>query len=311
MSSAEQEGLSAYELERLDNIRRNEEQLVALGLSDGVAPTRHSAAATRRPVPTAKRPRATQPFELPTEGLRRSGRKRAATDKYTDDTPLPDPRRAYVRPRWEPYEGPDDAPAAVEEDDEEEPGEAATTVPTAAVERQPPEAGTSRAISIDTAAVIAAHLGEHIPGPPTKMSAVLAMTQGRNARFSKYSGSLEWRNAIVLWVNVGGPDYKNLFFVPPGEDGALHMTWYASPRNHEATPVVQRLIGSSRGGKDKIVLFCRLPGEPYVCCGHLEYVSHVPGRQPLKFVWRLVDHGKGKLEKGEAFAELMREAYTK
>ena len=43
------------------------------------------------------------------------------------------------------------------------------------------------------------------------------------ARFSKYTGSLEWANAVVLWVNVGGPDYTNLFL----ERGA-QMTWYAA-----------------------------------------------------------------------------------
>ena len=46
---------------------------------------------------------------------------------------------------------------------------------------------------------------------------------------------------------------------------------------------------SSSSAAEPVLLFCRLPGEPYVCCGRLSYVSHVPRRQPLKFVWRLLD----------------------
>ncbi len=42
------------------------------------------------------------------------------------------------------------------------------------------------------------------------------------ARFSKYSGVVEWANAVVLWVNVGGEDYSNTFL-----DGGRRMIWYA------------------------------------------------------------------------------------
>ena len=55
--------LSAYELERLENIRRNEEQLEQLGL--GGASVRSQS---------AKRPRAAPSTPLPTEPLRRSSR---------------------------------------------------------------------------------------------------------------------------------------------------------------------------------------------------------------------------------------------
>ena len=111
---------------------------------------------------------------------------------------------------------------------------------------------------------------------------------------------LEWRNAIVLWVNLDGSN-NNLFSAEDG--GGMTMTWYASPRTTEKTPVVQRLIAAKDGTEasaDTVLLFCRLKGEPYVCCGRLGYVSHVPRRQPLKFVWRLRDmpqlHGKADFE---------------
>ena len=60
----------------------------------------------------------------------------------------------------------------------------------------------------------------------------------------------------------------------------------------EGSPVVQRLLeGADEGAKSAahVLLFCRLPGEPYVCCGRLGYVSHNPGRRPIKFVWALRD----------------------
>ena len=52
-----------------------------------------------------------------------------------------------------------------------------------------------------------------------------------------------------------------------------------------------------------MLLFCRLPGEPYVCCGRLQYVSHVPRRQPVKFLWQLLD--VASLRGAPAFEELM------
>ena len=181
-------------------------------------------------------------------------------------------------------------------------------------DRPPPEKGTARSISLNVPALIASQLGKGVPGPATKFSAIMAMTQGRNARFSKYAGALEWRNAVVLFVNVGGKDYKNLF-ASDGVDG-LTMTWYASPRNNESTPVVQRLLatrgeadgggGSKGAAATPVVLFCRLEGEPYVCCGRLGYKSHVPRHQPLKFVWRLLDYQQ--LRGQEDFDELMAEA---
>ena len=51
------------------------------------------------------------------------------------------------------------------------------------------------------------------------MRLIVCDADGGSARFSKYSGSLEWRNAIVLWVIVGGSDYRNLFFPDAATDG--------------------------------------------------------------------------------------------
>ena len=281
--------LSAYELERLENMRRNEEHLESLGLDSHVPATRRKPAAPRkRPAP----PVAT----APAEGVRRSSRQRSSTAVYTDDTPLPQPRRVPVYAL--PYEGPDEPP----ETQGSEGGKVKVEATASLSDRPAPDPGTSRAIKLDVASIIASHLGRQIDGPSTKDSAIRAITDGRGARFSKYAGCLEWRNAILLWVNVGGSDYKNVF-KPDKESGGLTVTWYASKMLNEQTPVVLRMLatagkadgkGDGGGSKDTVLLFCRGLNdrggyEPYVCCGRLGYVSHVPGIQPLKFVWRLLD----------------------
>ena len=270
MGDAEEE-LSAYELERRENIRKNNERLVELGLDAPMPAPRRMARPSARPLKT----KLTRPVVEP---VRRSTRQRAAVSPYTDETPFPShiqPRQLLTRPR--PYEAPDD------EEDEAMAADAtsASAVPQSVpVERAAAAAGSARTIALDIDSIMERHLGKPMADTFTKAAAIEAMTGKHSVSFSKYSGSLEWRNAIVLWVNIGGADYRNVFL-----DGGGRMTWYASPRNHEGTPVVQRLLS----GRSSVVLLCRLPGEPYVCCGRLEYLSHVPGRQPLKFEWRLAD----------------------
>lgn len=40
---------------------------------------------------------------------------------------------------------------------------------------------------------------------------------------------------------------------------------------------------------DAVLLFCRLPKEPYVFCGRLGYADHWPGERPVRFLWQLLD----------------------
>ena len=299
------DGLSAYELERLENMRRNAAHLESLGIDARPPAQPHKPAARKRPRPKQ------EPTTAPPTEVRRSSRQRVATTIYSDETPLSEPRRgaAYSFPSG-PYEGPDEP---LEDDDaEEDKAASAARAAAALAARPPPEKDSARAIKLDVPAILSTLLGKPIPGAPTKASAVDAITMGTSARFSKYAGALEWKNAIVLWVNVGGSDYKNLFSAKSEESsssadgGGLTMTWYASERNSEETPIVQRLIA----GRDAVLLFCRVEKEgrkePYVCCGKLGYVSHVPRRQPLKFVWRLED-AEG-LKGQEAWEEVIGEA---
>lgn len=56
-------------------------------------------------------------------------------------------------------------------------------------------------------------------------------------------------------------------------------------------PTVEPSIGDGLC-EDAVLLFCRLPKEPYVFCGRLRYAEHWPGERPVRFVWRLLDAGR-------------------
>lgn len=109
----------------------------------------------------------------------------------------------------------------------------------------------------------------------------------------RYSGVLEWRNAVVLWVNADGGQYDNLFL-----EGGRHMTWFAGSRCTPETPVVQRLLrgaadkeeeGAEEKEEEQILLFCRNNGEPYVFLGRVGVVEYELRRHPIKVIWRLAD----------------------
>ena len=106
------------------------------------------------------------------------------------------------------------------------------------------EPDSSRACNVDVARLMACELGREIGDAPTKAAVMGAIrAQGRGApRFSKYVGIVEWRNAIVLWVNIGGSDYDNQFFAEKNESSSMMMTWYAGSRMHRDTPVIRRLM---------------------------------------------------------------------
>lgn len=63
-----------------------------------------------------------------------------------------------------------------------------------------------------------------------KAHVVALANGGQLPRFSKYSGVLEWSNAVFLWVNVldeGGGSYKNEFL-----HGGKTLVWFGGSRLH-------------------------------------------------------------------------------
>lgn len=123
------------------------------------------------------------------------------------------------------------------------------------------------------------------PGNQAKRAVMnLASSSGKKPRFNKMSGIQEFNNAILLFVNIDSSNnYNNVF-----SDEGRYMTWFAQPTQSEDSPVIRRLIDTrEHSSKDRVGLFVRPPGQPYVYLGELTYVSHNPKTKPVAFTWEL------------------------
>jgi len=158
-------------------------------------------------------------------------------------------------------------------------------------------------LNVDVERLHSSWLGKIVPpmGGQVKRAVMeLAVSSKRcSPKFSRMSGIQEWNNAVMLFVNVYGDEYKNVFL----EDGR-QITWFAQSRQWEGTPVIQRLIHCAGGcvtfqdddneeeanfEETPVLLFCRNLGKGYVYCGELSYMAHEPSEIPIRFVWRLDD----------------------
>jgi len=119
-----------------------------------------------------------------------------------------------------------------------------------------------------------------MPRGETKQRVMDVLSSSGPVKFSKYSGIAEFRNAVILWVNVGGRDYENQFL-----DQGRKMTWFAGSRHVPETPVIQRLLA----GDDTILLFCRIQPGAYVLCGRVSRAEIDLEVHPLRFTWNLDD----------------------
>ena len=141
----------------------------------------------------------------------------------------------------------------------------------AADPRPPPATATSiRNLDADVDGLRRRFLGRVVPplGGQVKRAVMEAASPGVSPTFSRMSGIQEWRNAIMLFVNVYGDGYKNSFV-----GGGVEITWFAQPRQWEGTPVVQRLVNCDGGevaadgggeaahfDETPVLLFCREEG---------------------------------------------------
>lgn len=287
--------LSAYELQRAANIRQNNAKLEALGL-DGPQPEPLLQPAPRQP--TRKRRTAPDAAETNPRNVRRSARNLSRVD-YSE------PRVPGAAPSTSAKSARSDEPDADGEAEEEAREEEAELAQRAAVpfidDRPPAEKQSTRAVSVQVPDILES-VGQLVAGPSTKESVVALLAGGTLPRFSKYLGALEWRNAVSLFVNVGGAEYNNLFL-----DGGRQVTWFAGSQQHDETPIIRRLLGTAHSSNTTVLLFCRLVipnAQPYVCCGKLRYVSHDFRRRPLKFTWELEQHEE--LVKSAAFMQLLK-----
>ena len=289
--------LSDYEKLRVANILRNEAELKRLGLDVSAL----TSAALGRQAPTAaSRRRAVRPKGAPP--TRRSAR--------AAGLPAPD----YREPSGA-------AQRALDADVDEEgrvaaPARRRAPASASAAARGPEKPGgptSLKNLDADLEGLRSKFLGRIIPplGGQVKRAVMEAASPSASPTFSRMSGIQEWRNCVMLFINVYGDGYKNSFV-----NGGAEVTWFAQPRQWEGTPVVKRLIDADGGDvvdgetglvatlpETPVLLFCRDEGEGYVFCGELGYLGHDPTRVPIRFVFSLADFGA--LRDAPPFASLV------
>ena len=300
-----EKGMSEYEKARILNIRKNEAALRALGLDCNKLTTlaqgdkvplkkNKSQPSRRRKIPvvgpvrfsTRKRKAPASYAELPEKVYKRTGgQSEPEKRKFEIEVPveipdaLPGKRRRKAVKRF-----------------------AAGEVPDAGPREAPPKEGGRQSIkylNVDLDKLEDMYLGNIIKplGGQVKRAAMECAALGGAPVFSRMSGIQQWKNAIMLFVNVYGDSYKNVFL-----NGGKQITWFAQNRQWEGTPVIQTMIHSAGAIVESedgttfeepgtpILLFCRNLGLGYVYCGRLSYMAHDPERLPVRFVWQLDAH---------------------
>jgi hypothetical protein len=142
-----------------------------------------------------------------------------------------------------------------------------------------------------------------LPAPPTSTDGAWSVP-----KFSKYSGVVEWKNCVYLWVNLGSSnpgEYINVF-----TERGRYMTWYGGSKMHEDSPVTKRLMKAPKStgasGKETVLLFVRLEKEPYTCLGTVAISKSNIAVHPVEFTWELLAYEK--LKDRSNFQRILRNA---
>lgn len=272
---------SKYELERLANIEHNESVLRSLGLisAPDVNTLRAASPATlggKPPMPAEEVPRRRSLRLLDASPLNysepRLPAKRLRRASVAEDEPAPQsPSRPVIKAE-----------------------SAGRHAPGSATKSPPP--GSIKMIDANVELLDREFVGHLIAPLGTQVKhAVMALAAGKlSVRFNRMSGIQEWRNAVFLFVNIGGDNYQNAF-----SDGGRLMRWFAQPSQTTSTPVLQRVIAR----ECPVFLFCRLLGHPYRCLGRVQHDKHDASSSPVVFELQLCDYDK--LKHLDGFAALL------
>ena len=112
---------------------------------------------------------------------------------------------------------------------------------------------------------------------PRKADVIAIAHSSSSVSYSKYSGTLEWKNAVFLWVNIqANADYPNKFY-----ETGRRFSWFGGSKMNGETPLVKRLLRNKES--DPILLIIRFKDESYSCLGnclcvasiHIVYISNV------------------------------------
>lgn len=143
---------------------------------------------------------------------------------------------------------------------------------------------------------------------PTKATIMAASNYGSVPSFSKYSGVVEWKNCVYLWVNISGnssqsnlTDYVNIF-----RNEGKTMTWFGGSRMHADSPITKRLLRLGKVTKatktipsedaseedivpqEPVLLFVRRDNEPYACLGPVKVLESNVDVHPITITWELM-----------------------
>jgi hypothetical protein len=288
--------VSAYEAKRMQRIQQNQQMLQSLGIA--VQPRERKRRIVTR-----------DDNAVPVEPRRSSRLQQQPTEQ---EPPLElDSTPRHVRMRR--VRGTEFTPLKLPS------VEATRQRPTGKLSRQ-----SSTLLDMDMAAFHDRWLGKQI-WPKGKATVMEGMCPMHVPSFSKMLGIQQWRNGVVLFVNVhGASGYENSFTEVPRkapssdstEPTAVHFRWFAQERQHEASPAVVRLMAAQHGDRslwldgaasqpppesdqsgmatkpEPVLLFLRHVDGPYVYCGRLAYLGHLRDSKPMEFRWQLLDLDK-------------------
>ena len=87
---------------------------------------------------------------------------------------------------------------------------------------------------------------------------VMRTISTEESKFSKYSGIQQFKNAIILFTNVGGKQYQNNFIEK--ESNRIEMDWFASNNVSSNSPIVQKLLAP----ESNLFLFLRFEDQAFI-----------------------------------------------
>jgi len=280
------EGVSAYELRRMENIRRNEAVLASLEIGlvkKGLGVTRKET--PRRSKGIVKRLRGQN------EPRRSRRLKKVKVEKKQEvELPVPKPPRMSVSKLMK-----------VEHSVQ------VTSENGIRVEASAIQGPSSKEVDARLEEIEGTFLGKIILPPEgsgsMKAAAMNAIGTVR-PRFSKYSGIQQFRNCVALFVNVQPAvdevvKYNNSFRLND-KTRNLQMLWFSQDRQTLKTPVIERLLDDD----EKVYLFLRLQGQAYLCAGRMQKFSVPPNTKPVQIWWELCN--TKKLLASEGFNEIAR-----
>lgn len=288
--------MSTYEQQRAARVQRNSEVLKTLGLQNALNQP-HLSKNDAPTTPTKRRKRVSS---------------REENNEQTETNEQPEERRWSSRiqkQRATLKAGSPDPVLSYSDDEFKEPSPkkprkmVPVSAPKGGVKVEDSDKGSgdpqsSKNLDADIPGLVSSCLGREVPRLGSwKESCFRALAPKHGVvKFNKYSGIAEFRNAIVLFMNIQSDkkvrgQFENKFW--KDDKGDWNVDYFASNKHHQETPVIVRL----RNRSDPIVLFVRpveggSAGEAYYFAGRLELHSEDLDINPMMFQLKLIDGTK-------------------